>query len=78
MSIAELKIDLISRIADTNEQGIIEELRNLIDFELNHEPYLLTPEQTQRVTEARSEYLAGKVISEQQANETIEQWLNEK
>ncbi|HHU26784.1 MAG TPA: hypothetical protein GXZ56_09225 [Bacteroidales bacterium] len=75
---AELKIDLISRIAKTEEVRIIEELQNILDFELDNEAYELTSKQSQRISEARREYLAGKVLSEQQANEEIEQWLNEK
>ena len=78
MSTAELKIDLISRIANTEEPRIIEELRKLLDFELDTETYKLTPEQQLRVSEAKAEYLEGKVISEQQADEAIDQWLSEK
>jgi hypothetical protein len=78
MSTAELKIDLISRIANTKEPHIIEELRKLLDFELNEEAYKLNPQQQQRVSEAKAEYLAGNILSEQQADEAIDQWLNEK
>ena len=49
MSTAELKIDLISRIANTEEPRIIEELRKLLDFELDNETYKLNPQQLQRV-----------------------------
>lgn len=78
MSTAKLKIDLISRIANTNDVGIIEELRKLLDFELDKEAYLLTPEQEQRIHEAKEEYRVGQILTEQQADEIIEQWLNEK
>jgi len=75
MSTAELKIELISRIANTKEPRIIEELRKLPDFELENEAYQLTPEQHQRVSEAKEEYLAGNVLSEQQADEAIDLYL---
>ena len=78
MSTAELKIDLISRIANTEEPRIIEELRKLLDFELDNETYKLNPQQLQRVSEAKAEYLAGNVVSEQQADEEIDEWLSEK
>ena len=78
MSTDELKIDLFSRIANTEEPRIIEELRKLLDFELDTETYKLTPEQQLRVSEAKAEYLAGNVLSEQQADEAIDQWLSEK
>lgn len=77
MSTAELKLDLISRIANTAEPRIIEELRKLLDFELDNEAYKLNPQQQQRVCEAKAEYLAGNVLSEQQADESIDQWLSE-
>ena len=78
MSTAELKIDLISRIANTEEPRIIEELSKLLDFELDNETYKLNPQQLQRVSEAKAEYLAGNVVSEQQADEEIDEWLSEK
>ena len=76
MNTAELKIDLISRIANTKEPLIIEELRKLLDFELDKSVYELNPMQQQRVSEARAEYLAGNVLSEQKADEAINQWLS--
>ena len=72
MSTAELKIDLISRIASTEEPRIIEELRKLLDFELDNDAYKLNPEPQQRVSEAKAEYQAGNVLSEQQADEAID------
>lgn len=78
MSTAELKIDIISRIANVNEPHIIEEVSNLLDFELNTEPYQLSPQQLQRVGEAKNEYASGKVLTEKQANDEIEKWLNDK
>ena len=60
------------------EPRIIEELHNLLDFELDDKVYELSLEQSQRVKEAREEYLSGNVLSEQQANEEIKQWLNAK
>ena len=78
MSTAELKIDLISRIANTEEPRIIEELRKLLDFELDNETYKLNPQQLQQVSEAKAEYLAGNVVSEQQADEEIDEWISEK
>lgn len=41
------------------------------------EIYELSPEQEQRIKEAREEYLAGNTLSVQQADKEIDQWLNE-
>lgn len=78
MSLAELKIDVISRIANLNEPHIIEEVSDLLDFELNKAVYQLSPRQKQRVSEGKTEYLKGKILTEEDANNDIEQWLNEK
>ena len=78
LSTAELKIDLISRIANTEEPRIIEELCKLLDFELDNETHKLNPQQLQRVSEAKAEYLAGNVVSEQQADQAIDEWLSKK
>ena len=50
----------------------IAELCKLHDFDLVSEAYQLTPEQQQRVSKAKAEYLAGNVLSEQQADEAID------
>ena len=72
MSTTELKIDLISRIANTEELNILEELRKLLDFELVKEAYKLNPQQQLKISKAKAEYLAGKILSEQQADEAID------
>ena len=53
----------------------IAELCKLHDFDLVSEAYQLTPEQQQRVSKAKAEYLAGNVLSEQQADEAIDLYL---
>lgn len=78
MSTAELKIELITRIANTKESHIIEELRKFLDFELENNVFELNLQQQQRVSEAKAEYLSGNVLTEQQADKEIEEWLSSK
>lgn len=78
MSTTELKIDLINRISNTDDPGIIQELKKLLDFELDKAKYQLSSEQELRLKEAQNEYLSGSFLSEKQADETIEKWLDEK
>ena len=78
MSTAELKIDIISRIANVNEPHIIEEISKFIDFEINTNTYQLSPQQIQRVSEAKNEYATGKFLTEEQANAEVDKWLNDK
>lgn len=78
MSTAELKLDLINKIYEMKEVGIIKEIKKLIDFELNEDIFELNQEQKDRIYEAREEYSRGNVLSAKQANADIEKWLNEK
>ncbi len=74
MSTAELKLDIINRITNLKEAHIIEEIKNLLDFELDKSVYHLSVEQRKRLTEAK----ADKILTETDANSEIEKWLNEK
>lgn len=48
----------------------------LLDFELENKIYQLSDDQLNRIQEAKNEYKQGKVVSNEQANKDIEQWLN--
>jgi len=78
MSTAELKLDLINKISEMKEVGIIKEIKKLIDFELNEDVFELNQLQTDRIAEAREEYSNGQILSDKQANAEIEKWLREK
>jgi hypothetical protein len=74
MSTAELKSDIINRIQNLKDSYIIEEIKQLLDFELDNGIFKLSAAQKQRLIEAESD----NVLSEEQANNDIEKWLNEK
>jgi CHAT domain-containing protein len=78
MSTAELKIKLIHQITNLTDARVIEQIQQLLDFELNNIPYALSSEQSNRVAEAKSEYASGNTLSEKKANDEMDQWLNEK
>ena len=78
MSTAEIKLDLINKISEMKEIGIIKEIKKLIDFELNEDVFELNQLQIDRIAEAKEEYSSGKILSEKQANADIEKWLEEK
>ncbi len=73
MSTAELKLDLINKIANIKELYIIEEIKKLIDFELDETHYHVSENQRKRLIEAQKD----KVITAEKANNEIEKWLNE-
>ena len=74
MNTAELKIDLINKITKLKEVRIIEEIQKFLDFELDEGEYKLSDAQKNRILEAESD----KVLTEEEANREIEEWLNER
>lgn len=74
MSTAKLKIDLINRITKLKEPRIIEELQRILDFELERSAFKLNNLQKERLAEAKDD----DALTEEQANQEIEEWLKEK
>ncbi len=73
MSTSNLKVDLIQRIAQLKEPGIIAELQKLLDFELASDEYILTYSQKNRIAEGQEEYKKSAFLTDEQANQDIEQ-----
>jgi hypothetical protein len=74
MSTAEMKLDLINKIIRLNETRIIEEIQNLLDFELDEGVFQISDIQKERLIEAKND----PILSEEEANNEIEKWLQEK
>ena len=74
MSTAELKINLINKITNINEIRIIEELQKLLDFETDKGIFQINDAQRSRILEAKTD----DILSEEDANLEIEEWLKEK
>jgi len=80
MSTSELqmKLDLINRISILDDARIIKEIKKLLDFELDEKVYELNQPKKSRIEEARNEYKNAQILTEEDANNEIDQWLNEK
>lgn len=78
MNVAEQKAALIRRIRNAEDPHIIAELNQLLDFELDNGQYCMNAEQQARVSEGRVEYCEGNTLTDEQADDAIEQWLNER
>lgn len=80
MSSAELKLklDVINKITELKEIRIVEEIKRLLDFELDETVFELSQKQKDRITKARQEYANGETMTNEDVNNEIEQWLNEK
>lgn len=77
MSLAESKIKLIQRIANLQDNSIVNKIEKLINEELGEEIYTLSDDEKTRIKEGKEEYKNGKTLSEKEANSEIDRWLNE-
>mgnify|MGYP003692776209 CR=1 FL=1 len=78
MNVEELKKLVIEKLNKLDDVNIIEQIKDLIDFESESDFYELNDEQIIRVKEAKNEYKNSFVLNENEANQDIEKWLNEK
>ncbi len=74
MSTAEIKLDLINKITNLKETRIIEEIQKFLDFELDEGIFEVSALQKERLAEAKNH----TILSEDDANNEIEKWLQEK
>jgi len=74
MNTAELKIDLIHRISELKDVAVIEQIKRLLDFELNDEHYITTDEQKQAVFSAQKEIESGEFLTEDEAEKEMQRW----
>lgn len=74
MSTAEIKLDLINKITNLKETRIIEEIQKFLDFELDEGIFEVSALQKVRLAEAKNDI----ILSEDDANNEIEKWLQEK
>lgn len=73
-----IKLDLINKINELDDIRIIKEIKKFLEFELDEKVYELNEAQKTRIAEARIEYNNSQTLTEEQANNEIDQWLREK
>ena len=77
MSTVELKKRLIDRIQLTKDERILEEAYRLLEIEGEDlEVYKLHDSQKKAISEARQQVRSGHFLTDEQANEEIDEWLN--
>lgn len=77
MSTVELKKRLIDTIQKTENKNLLEEAFRLLERETGDiEIYKLSDEQKSVVNEAREELNNGKFLTNDQADNEIDEWLN--
>ncbi len=74
MNTAELKIDIINKIIRLKEARIVEEIQQILDFELDQGVFQLSDAQNKRIIEAAQD----DYLTDEQANKDIDEWLQGK
>ena len=76
MSTIELRKRLIDKIQKTDNENLLEEAYRLLELETQDiEVYKLTDEQRKAVNEARQQIKDGQFLTDEQANNEIDEWL---
>ena len=77
MSTIELKKRLIDKIQKTENEGLLEEAYRLLELETSDiETYKLNDNQKLIVEESRQQIKNGQFLTDKQANNEIDEWLN--
>ena len=75
----DLKEQLIKKIQATTDKDILEEVYRLLEINFNDdEVYHLTTEQKNAIKEAQNQIKKGDYLTEEQANNQVEEWLKKK
>ena len=73
---SSLKEKLIRKIQKTEDRNILEEVYRLLEIDFDdHSTYTLSNEQKSAIQEARDQIKKGQFLSEEQANQQVEEWL---
>lgn len=77
MSNIELKERLIGKIRETDNDDILEEVYRLLGLEQEIvEPFKLSHDQKAAVSEARQQITDGEFLTDEDADNDIDEWLN--
>ena len=77
MTTTELKKRLIDEIQKTDDERILEEAYRLLELEKEDiEIYKLNEGQKKTISEARQQIKNGQLLTDEQANNEIDEWLN--
>lgn len=73
--ISEIKLDLINKIANTNDSILLEEIKKLLELSDSDVVYQLSADQIEGISAAEEDIKYGKTIDHESAKEKTSQWL---
>ncbi len=71
------KEKLINKIKEIEDSNIIDEINRLLEIEFDDTPYITNKHQKKAIQDARSQINSCETLNEDQANNEINEWLNE-
>ncbi len=78
MSTIELKNALIQRIAEIEDISFLKAIKTILDAKADSRTLQLTPEITNIIVESKKEIEKGMFTDNDQFEQELEEWLNEK
>lgn len=75
MSTAELQLDLINQIANIKDKVKLKELMHLLKFQNDNSIYVTNEDEKNAVSEARMEIAKGEVLTNDEVQNEIKEWL---
>jgi uncharacterized protein YydD (DUF2326 family) len=75
MDIRELKTEVINRINALNEEDFLVQLKDIIDWHNDTEPYKLTEEELNAVEEGIKDIEEGRYVTDEDLRKNVNEWL---
>ena len=75
MSTAELKLNLINKIAGITDKVRLKEIMQLLEFQADESLYITNKEEKEAVKEAKNQIKNGDGISNEDVQKEITSWL---
>lgn len=77
MKTSELQKSIIQKIRSTNDDELLNYLNQLLSNEDDQKTYQLSDFEKNMLAESEADYLAGRIISNEDVNLRNEEWLKE-
>jgi hypothetical protein len=77
MSTKELQESIIQKIRRTKDDELLNYLNQLLSNEDDQKTYQLSEFEKNMLAESKADYLAGRIISNEDVNSRNEEWLKE-
>lgn len=74
----KLQQELIQKISSIKDENILQAIKNYLKFAENDEVYQLSEAQVFSVNEAEEDIKNGKILSNEEADRKIDEWLKGK